>query len=228
LNANFTLPILPCRWINLPAGNYVFYDRQQVNCGACGTDDIAATVLARIVGVYPHNNHFLIDAGALALSKDLAPPHAGYGGVRGHPQLEVVKVTQELGKVSSADGSPVDFSGFAVGSFVEVLPNHNWCHLFPFHYLFPFHFARSPACSARLTPLQPDRRLLPAVRLSWGGRCVRPLHLSLQILVMDDRVALMLYTTLGVVLFGPFTADSYNLIPTCHLQRARHELFVQL
>ncbi len=109
------------------AGNYVFYDRQQVNCGACSTSDIAATVLARIVGIYPHNNHFLIDAGALALSKDLAPPHTGYGSIRLHPELEVVKVTQELGKVSSADGSPVDFSKFAVGALVEVLPNHSWC-----------------------------------------------------------------------------------------------------
>jgi NitT/TauT family transport system substrate-binding protein len=25
-------------------GNYVFYDRQQVNCGACSAEDIAATV----------------------------------------------------------------------------------------------------------------------------------------------------------------------------------------
>jgi D-serine deaminase-like pyridoxal phosphate-dependent protein len=112
--------------VTLLQGNYVFYDRQQVNCGACSTDDIAATVLARVVGAYPHNNHFLIDAGALALSKDLAPPHTGYGGIRGHPQLEVVKVTQELGKVSTADGSPVDFARFPVGSLVEVLPNHNW------------------------------------------------------------------------------------------------------
>ena len=31
----------------------MFYDRQQVNCGSCSTDDIAATVLARIVGIYP-------------------------------------------------------------------------------------------------------------------------------------------------------------------------------
>ncbi len=105
----------------------MFYDRQQVNCGACSPHDIAATVLARIVGVYPHNNHFLIDAGALALSKDLAPPHAGYGGIRGHAGLEVIKVTQELGKVSTADGSPLDFSRFCVGALVEVVPNHSWC-----------------------------------------------------------------------------------------------------
>jgi D-serine deaminase-like pyridoxal phosphate-dependent protein len=76
--------------------------------------------------MYPHNNHFLIDAGALALSKDVAPPHVGFGGIRGHPALEVVKVTQELGKVSSASGEPVEFSKFPVGSLVEVLPNHNW------------------------------------------------------------------------------------------------------
>jgi D-serine deaminase-like pyridoxal phosphate-dependent protein len=75
---------------------------------------------------HSHNNHFLIDAGALALSKDLAPPHIGYGGVRQHPELEVVKVTQELGKVSTADGSAVDFTKFCVGDVVEVLPNHNW------------------------------------------------------------------------------------------------------
>ncbi len=120
----------------------MFYDRQQVNCGGCSAHDIAATVLARVVGVYvcnppavilcdsfnmyPHNNHFLIDAGALALSKDLAPPHVGFGGIRDHPSLEVVKVTQELGKVSSASGEPVDFDKFPVGTLVEVLPNHNW------------------------------------------------------------------------------------------------------
>ena len=107
-------------------GNYVFYDRQQVNCGSCSVEDISATVLARVVGIYPHNNHFLIDAGALALSKDLAPPHSGFGGIRGHPELEVIKITQELGKVSTANGTPLDFSTFPLGSLVEVLPNHNW------------------------------------------------------------------------------------------------------
>jgi hypothetical protein len=164
----------------------VFYDRQQVNCGSCSAGDIAATVLARVVGVYPHNNHFLIDAGALALSKDLAPPHAGYGGIRGHPGLEVVKVTQELGKVSSASGAQVDFSLFPVGSLVEVLPNHNWCapRCRRCCLLFMLFMLRC-AHRSRLTPPppQPDCRLPRAVRDSGRVRRRRARDRAVQVLV---------------------------------------------
>ncbi len=64
-------------------GVYVFNDLDQEYIGACGADDIALSVLASVIGHYPHRNQLLVDAGALALSKDISAqefqPKVGYG-----------------------------------------------------------------------------------------------------------------------------------------------------
>ena len=51
-------------------GVYVFNDLDQEFIGSCGAGDLALSVLASVIGHYPHRNQMLIDAGALALSKD--------------------------------------------------------------------------------------------------------------------------------------------------------------
>jgi D-serine deaminase-like pyridoxal phosphate-dependent protein len=54
-------------------GVYVFNDLDQEFIGTCGADDLALSVLASVIGHYPHRNEVLVDAGALALSKDAGP-----------------------------------------------------------------------------------------------------------------------------------------------------------
>ena len=63
----------------------MFQDLMQVEIGSSRREDIALTVLASIIGRNEDENRVLIDAGALALSKDRstqATSHdAGYGEV---------------------------------------------------------------------------------------------------------------------------------------------------
>src|SRR5258705_1389907 len=53
-------------------GGYVFNDLDQEFIGSCGAGDLALSVLASVIGHYPHRNQVLVDAGALALSKDIS------------------------------------------------------------------------------------------------------------------------------------------------------------
>ncbi|KAJ3182099.1 hypothetical protein HDU87_000446 [Geranomyces variabilis] len=67
-------------------GNYVFLDVQQHAGMPWPLERCAATVLSRVLSVYPEREEVLIDAGALALSKDGPGPRGaetfpGYGAV---------------------------------------------------------------------------------------------------------------------------------------------------
>jgi D-serine deaminase-like pyridoxal phosphate-dependent protein len=108
-------------------GNYVFFDKFQADIGSCQTKDVAARVLTTVVAHYPDHNQILIDAGALALSKDLGADHLdneiAYGGVSGHPNLKLYSISQEHGLITSND--PLDFQKFPVGSLLQVIPNHS-------------------------------------------------------------------------------------------------------
>jgi D-serine deaminase-like pyridoxal phosphate-dependent protein len=107
-------------------GNYAFYDYTQVVLGSCGIGDVAVTVLASVVSSQPGTNHAVIDAGALALSKDLGSeraPRASMGEIFAdyasrtlRPEVRVVSLSQEHGIVSSP---------LAVGSRVRIVPNHS-------------------------------------------------------------------------------------------------------
>lgn len=106
-------------------GNYALYDYAQVTLGSCELSDCAVTVLASVVSSSPERGQCVIDAGALALSKDLGPPgdapHYGRVRVSGegselHPETRVVSVSQEHGIVNAS---------LPVGAEVRVLPNHS-------------------------------------------------------------------------------------------------------
>src|SRR5205807_413388 len=58
-------------------GNYVFYDRTMVLIGCCEPADVGVSVLATVVSHQPGASHFVVDAGALELSKDTGPTHVG-------------------------------------------------------------------------------------------------------------------------------------------------------
>ncbi len=105
-------------------GNYVFYDAFQAALGSCRAEDVAVSVLATVVGSYPDRKQSIIDAGALAMSKDVSPDHLdpqfGYGRVCDldlRPiDAKLVSLSQEHGKLSSA---------LPVGTRVRVMPNHS-------------------------------------------------------------------------------------------------------
>ncbi|WP_270936414.1 alanine racemase [Falsiroseomonas oryzae] len=115
------------------AGVYMLGDLFQAQIGTHGLDDIAVTVLASVIGRYPRRDAALLDAGALALSKDRstekAPRDWGFGRVLdldGRPTLGdavVTRVHQEHGELRAASGTlPLD--RLPVGARVRVVPNH--------------------------------------------------------------------------------------------------------
>lgn len=107
-------------------GNYVFYDAFQATIGSCALTDVAVSVLTTVIGSYPERSALIIDAGALALSKDLGPDHVdprfGYGVVcdmslRPLP-MRLVALSQEHGKIEAHTHLPV-------GTRLRILPNHS-------------------------------------------------------------------------------------------------------
>ena len=107
-------------------GNYCFYDFMQVALGSCGVRDCAVTVLASVVSCRPGDGRAVVDAGALALSKDLGPDHpaqptlgevfADYPAGALDAEARLLSLSQEHGILSVPR---------PVGSRVRVLPNHS-------------------------------------------------------------------------------------------------------
>ncbi|MEO6488021.1 MAG: alanine racemase, partial [Thermoanaerobaculia bacterium] len=83
-------------------GNYVFYDAFQATIGSCRPEDVAVSVLTTVIGAYPERDALMIDAGALALSKDLGAG-SGYGLVCDldlNPlPMTIETLSQEHGKI---------------------------------------------------------------------------------------------------------------------------------
>jgi len=116
-------------------GNYAFHDFMQLAVGVCAPEDCALTVLASVVSHHRGAGHAVVDAGALALSKDagphdpalargLGPVLAGLAGHELDPRVEVRSVSQEHGMLGGA--AEADVAGrFTVGEKVRILPNHS-------------------------------------------------------------------------------------------------------
>jgi threo-3-hydroxy-D-aspartate ammonia-lyase len=108
-------------------GNYVFYDRTMALIGACDLGDVGVTVLATVVSHQPGGSHFIVDSGALALSKDTGPSHVGpqaMGAVKGHAEVTVASLSQEHGIVRAESPAPLE-GRFKVGETLEIIPNHS-------------------------------------------------------------------------------------------------------
>jgi D-serine deaminase-like pyridoxal phosphate-dependent protein len=113
-------------------GIYMFWDLAQLSRNVCSQEDIAVSVLACVIGHNRNASSIVVDAGALALSKDLgANPHlpdAKYGYVcdpqtlKRYGALSVDAVHQEHGTIRVPD--PDWFVRLPIGSFVRILPNH--------------------------------------------------------------------------------------------------------
>jgi D-serine deaminase-like pyridoxal phosphate-dependent protein len=108
-------------------GNYVFYDRTMVLIGCCALEDVGVSVLASVVSHQPGAAHFIVNAGALELSKDTGPAHVGpaaMGAVRGAPELTVATLSQEHGLIRAESAAVMD-GRFKVGERLEIVPNHS-------------------------------------------------------------------------------------------------------
>jgi D-serine deaminase-like pyridoxal phosphate-dependent protein len=107
-------------------GNYVFFDAFQATLGSCALKDVAVSVLTTVVGSYPERGTLIVDAAALALSKDRGPdhldPHFGYGIVCDldlNPlPMRITALSQEHGKIAAQTHVPV-------GTMLRILPNHS-------------------------------------------------------------------------------------------------------
>ncbi|MBV9925000.1 MAG: alanine racemase [Acidobacteria bacterium] len=112
-------------------GNYIFFDAFQATLGSCGFEDCALTVLAAVVHRDRARRKVVLDAGAIALSKDRGPVEldssCGYGRVLGlggeELGLRVGALSQEHGEVLVEDESLLD--ALTVGARVRVLANHS-------------------------------------------------------------------------------------------------------
>lgn len=106
------------------AGVYVFNDLVMADLGVCQPEDIAISVLTSVIGHQAERGRILVDAGWMALSRDLGQNTHGYGMVAGQPDLIVVSANQEHGILASRSGAPVDLSALPIGSRLRILPNH--------------------------------------------------------------------------------------------------------
>ena len=110
-------------------GNYIFFDNYQATLGSCSFEDTALTVLAAIV--HKGKKRMVVDAGAIALSKDRGPvgldPGCGYGRVldleSNETGLRVTGLSQEHGEIDAIDGAA--FDRLKVGDRVRILANHS-------------------------------------------------------------------------------------------------------
>ncbi len=112
-------------------GNYIFYDYMQAAVGVCRPEDVAVSVLATVISRRPELPHVIVDAGALAMSKDagpqehargLGPLYRGLAGPALEPALTLAHVSQEHGFV---EGPAEDLARLRVGTRVRVMPNHS-------------------------------------------------------------------------------------------------------
>jgi D-serine deaminase-like pyridoxal phosphate-dependent protein len=102
-------------------GTYVFNDLSQLVQGAATPDDLAAFVVATVVG-RPEATRAVIDAGSKVLTSDrllTADPDPTFGAVAGYPDAYVSRLSEEHGLLEFA--SPPDLR---IGERVAIVPNH--------------------------------------------------------------------------------------------------------
>jgi D-serine deaminase-like pyridoxal phosphate-dependent protein len=106
-------------------GNYVFYDAMQVGLEVCSPADCGVSVLASVVSAQPGAAHCVVDAGALALSKDAGHPgpvpamgwiYDDYPAGTLRSDARLTALSQEHGVLSAR---------LPVGARVRILPNHS-------------------------------------------------------------------------------------------------------
>jgi D-serine ammonia-lyase len=109
-------------------GNYPMLDLQQYSTNLVDYGRISQRILATVLSYYPGRgkegqDEALIDAGAVAFSKD-SGPSGGYGEVVGKA-WKLDRISQEHGILSRVvDEAQQTDSLLAVGSMVEIVGQH--------------------------------------------------------------------------------------------------------
>lgn len=115
-------------------GNFVFYDVQQLQTGACTVDDLALAVACEVVARYPSRGELVVHGGAVHLSKDHATLRDGtvvFGSVSlwdsGEWRLQpastyVASVSQEHGVIRL--GADLGVDPPRIGDHVLIVPAH--------------------------------------------------------------------------------------------------------
>lgn len=115
------------------AGVFVFFDLVMTGIGICKVEDIALSVLATVIGHQRDKGWILVDAGWMAMSRDLGTAkqevNQGYGvvcDISGKPydDLILVDANQEHGIIAVRPGSDGTLPDLAIGDRVRILPNH--------------------------------------------------------------------------------------------------------
>jgi D-serine deaminase-like pyridoxal phosphate-dependent protein len=112
-------------------GNYIFFDAFMATAGTCGFEDCALTVLSAVVHRDLGRRRVVIDAGAIALSKDRGPVEfdraCGYGQLLDLEGKDlgarIDSLSQEHGEVTANDSTLIE--RLTVGTRVRVVPNHS-------------------------------------------------------------------------------------------------------
>lgn len=131
--------------VEIHPGNYALFDRQQLWTGACTEPDLAGRVISRVIGHYEDRNTVMLDAGATALTKD-ATPQGGVCAIGGHAEVfDCYKMSQEMVLVRPKDpNTTFPFQNFALGSIVNLLPNHSCLAAACFD---KYHVIDDPSCA---------------------------------------------------------------------------------
>ena len=102
-------------------GTYVFNDLSQLLQGAAAPDDLAAFVVATVVG-RPDATRAVVDAGSKVLTSDrllTADPTPTFGAIAGLPGARISRLSEEHGVVDLPAGADV-----RVGDRLAIVPNH--------------------------------------------------------------------------------------------------------
>ncbi len=100
----------------LRPGVYVFGDAQQLELGTIGFEQVALTVISRVVS--HAGGRVICDAGSKALGADRAPWATGYGRVFDAPDARIVALSEHHATIEWPGLPP------ALGSSIAIVPNH--------------------------------------------------------------------------------------------------------
>jgi D-serine deaminase-like pyridoxal phosphate-dependent protein len=99
-------------------GTYIYFDRSQVDMGACTFSACALTLLTTVVS-RPTSTRIILDAGSKSLSSDLLGL-TGHGAVMGNEAVIVKSLSEEHGVIELQTPSDIP----RVGDRLRIIPNH--------------------------------------------------------------------------------------------------------
>ena len=104
-------------------GTYVFYDRMQVQLGACSFEECAAAVVVTVVS-RPAEDLAIVDGGSKTFATDVPPDREplnlkGFGQVIDYPNAVLERLTEEHGMLRVMAGDAPK-----VGDTLRIVPNH--------------------------------------------------------------------------------------------------------